>query len=142
MTIVPPEQRPDHRMLPNPTAWSQAFWTAGESGRLLIHRCNTCTRFFHPPAPVCFRCRSTDVAPTPVSGRAAVATFTIDRHQWLAGFPPPYVVAIVELDEGPLMLTNIVDCEPDEIEVGARVRVTYLDASDDITLYPFVLDRG
>ena len=58
MSIVPPQQRPEYRMLPTPTAWSQAYWTAGEEGRLLIHRCNACNRFFHPPAPVCFRCRS------------------------------------------------------------------------------------
>ncbi len=116
-------------MLPTPTEWSKPFWTGGRAGQLLIHRCGRCRRFFHPPAPVCFRCRSTDVAPAPVSGRATVATFTIDRHQWFEGFPPPYVIAIVELDEDPSvrLTTNIVDCDTDDVYIGQRVEVTFED---------------
>jgi len=64
-----------------------------------------------------------------VSGRATVATFTIDRHQWFEGFPPPYVIAIVELDEDPSvrLTTNIVDCDTDDVYIGQRVVVTFED---------------
>jgi len=138
MSIVPPQQRPEYRMLPTPTAWSQAYWTAGEEGRLLIHRCNACNRFFHPPAPVCFRCRSIDVSPTPVSGRATVATFTIDRHQWFQGFPPPYVVAIVELEEDPTvrLTTNIIGCDPEAVFIGQAVQVEF-EQWDDVWIPVF-----
>ncbi len=124
---VTPSSRPDFRLLPEPSIESRAFWTGGERGELLIHRCRSCGRFFHPPAPVCFRCRSVDVAPEPTSGLATVATFTIDRHQWFIGFPPPYVVAIVELDEDATvrLTTNIVGCRVDEVFIGQRVAVEF-----------------
>jgi uncharacterized OB-fold protein len=91
--------RPEFRPQPVATRESTAFWTGGRDGQLLIYRCNACRRFFHPPTPVCWRCRSMDVGPLPVSGRATVASYTVNRQPWLPGFPPPYVVALVELAE-------------------------------------------
>ena len=88
---------PAFRMLPEVTRQSEAFWTGGKDGQLLIYRCRSCGRYFHPPTNACFRCRSRDVGPEPVSGRAKVAAYTINVHPWFEGFPPPYVVAIVEL---------------------------------------------
>ena len=127
------EGRPDYRLLPDPTPASRPFWTGGAERQLLIHRCRRCRRFFHPPAPACFRCRSVDVAAEPVSGFATVAAFTINRHTWFPGFPPPYVVAIVELDEDPSvrLTTNIVGCEVDEVHVGRRVEVEF-EQWDDV----------
>jgi uncharacterized protein len=62
-----------------------------------------------------------------VSGKATVAAFTIDRHQWFEGFPPPYVVAIVEIVEEPdvRLTTQIVDFPPEEVRVGMPVEVTF-----------------
>jgi hypothetical protein len=119
--------RPAFRLLPDPSAESTPFWTGGANRHLLIHRCNACTRFFHPPAPACFRCRSMDIAPAPVSGRATVATYTINRHRWYEGFPAPYVIAIVELDEQPdvRLTTNIVECPIDDVRIGMRVEVRF-----------------
>ncbi|MGH9135570.1 MAG: Zn-ribbon domain-containing OB-fold protein [Acidimicrobiales bacterium] len=125
--------RPERRMLPEPTWESRAFWTGGERNELLIHRCRDCGRFFHPPAPACFRCRSTNVAPEPVSGHATVAAYSVNVHQWLPGFPPPYVVAIVELDEEPdtRLTTNIVACDPADVAIGMPVRVEF-ESWDDV----------
>src|SRR5438105_8741283 len=107
--------RPEFRMLPEVTADSAAFWTGGERGELRIHRCRSCGRLFHPPAPTCFRCRSSDVGPDVVSGRATVAGFTVTHHQWFPGFPPPYAIAVVELEEQPdvRLTTNVIECELD-----------------------------
>ena len=122
-------QRPDLRLAPSPTPESQAFWTGGRDGHLLIARCQSCGHFFHPPAPACWRCRSTDVAPERVSGRATVAAFTVDRQPWIPGFEPPYVVAIVELAEQPdvRLTTNVVDVEPEQMRIGLEVEVFFED---------------
>ena len=124
-----PYQRPALRLAPDPTAESRAFWTGGERGELLINRCRNCTRFFHPPGPACWRCRSTDVAPEPVSGHATVAAYTINRQPWIPGFEPPYIVAMVELAEEPdvRLITNIVGLSEKDIRVGLPVEVFFED---------------
>lgn len=125
-------QRPSSRVLPNPTIDTSAFWAGGRDAQLMIHRCRQCTNYFHPPAPVCFRCRSTEVGPEPVSGQASVATFSIVRHAWYEAFPPPYVVAIVELAEQPdvRLTTNIVGCLPESVFIGQAVQVLFEHCDD------------
>jgi uncharacterized protein len=129
-------RRPELRLAPTPTAESRAFWTGGERGELLICRCHACERFFHPPGPTCWRCRSTDVAPEPVSGRATVAAYTVNRQPWIPGFEPPYVVAMVELADDPdvRLVTNVVDIAAEDMRVGLEVDVffeTWTDLSGD-----------
>ena len=120
-------QRPacDWRRAPHPE--SLAFWTGGRDGNLLIYRCHGCGHFFHPPGPACWRCRSIDVAPERVSGRATVAAFTVDRQPWIPGFDPPYIVAIVELAEEPdtRLITNVVGIAPEDIRIGLQVEVFF-----------------
>lgn len=119
--------RPDQRLVPSPNPESESFWTGGLDDRLLIHRCRGCGRFFHPPGPVCWRCRSREVGPEPVSGRATVAAFTINRQSWLPGFPPPYVVAMVELADEPdvRLITNVVDVAVEDVQIGLQVEVFF-----------------
>jgi len=111
---------------------SEAFWTGGARNELLIHRCRACEHWFHPPVGACFRCRSREVGPQPVSGRATVTAFTVNHHPWLEGFPPPYVVAMVELDEEPdvRLTTNIVDCPPADVHIGMPVEVVFEEHQD------------
>ena len=125
--------RPTYRVLPAVTAESAAFWTGGEQGELLIYRCQSCRRYFHPPVGVCFRCHSRDVRPEPVSGRATVATYTVNQHPWFGeAFPPPYVVAIVELDEDQetRLTTQIVDCPVEDVRIGMPVEVDFEQHED------------
>lgn len=122
-------RKPALRLTPTPTSESAAFWTGGREGQLLIYRCHECGHFFHPPAPACWRCRSRDVAPGPVSGRATVAAYTINRQPWIPGFEPPYVVAMVELAEerDVRLITNIIDVAPANLRVGLDVEVVFED---------------
>ncbi|MBP2369749.1 Zn-ribbon domain-containing OB-fold protein [Pseudonocardia parietis] len=125
--------RPGTRLLPDPTPESEPFWTGGANGDLLVHRCRSCTRWFHPPAPVCFRCRSLDVGPEPASGRGRVAAFTINRQPWIPAYPPPYVVAMIELADEPdvRLVSNVVDVAPEDVHVGLTVDV-FFEQWDDV----------
>jgi uncharacterized OB-fold protein len=129
VTIDTGYQRPQLRLAPSPTAESRAFWTGGERGELLINRCHSCGHFFHPPGPTCWRCRSTDVAPEPVSGRGKVAAYTVNRQPWIPGFEPPYIVAMVELDDEPdvRLITNVVGVSENDIRIGTAVEVFFED---------------
>ncbi len=132
MTIDSEYRRPQLRLAPAPSAESRAFWTGGERGELMICRCHDCGHFFHPPGPACWRCRSRDVAPEPVCGRATVAAYTINRQPWIPGFEPPYIVAMVELEDEPVvrLITNVVDVSLDDIRVGLSVEVFFEDWTD------------
>jgi uncharacterized protein len=108
------------------------FWTGGRTEELLICRCGSCRRWLHPPVPVCRFCLSTDVRPEPSCGRGTVLTYTVNRQQWLPSLPPPYVIAVIGLDDDPdLRLTSrLVDVQPEQVSIGMRVGVCFEEAGD------------
>jgi uncharacterized OB-fold protein len=108
------------------------FWTGGANGELLICRCGSCRRWLHPPVPVCRFCLSTDIAPEPASGRGTVLTYTVNRQPWLPTLPPPYVIAVIGLDDDVelRLTTRLVDIEPEEASIGMRVAVRFEEADD------------
>ena len=120
------------RLLPEITPWNQWYWTAGEDAVLRIQGCADCGQLVHPPQPICPSCGSRSSAPTDVSGRAVVAGYTVNSHVWGPDPAPPYVVAIVMLEEdrSVRLTTNVVGCEPDEVHVGQVVEVEFLHEDD------------
>jgi acetyl-CoA acetyltransferase/uncharacterized OB-fold protein len=130
------------RPLPQPSLASAGFWASGADGTLRVSHCADCNRFFHPPLPACPYCRSRAVVLVPVSGRATVVGFSVDHQTWLPGFPPPYVVAVVALaeDDGARLTTNVVDCDPESVHVGMRVRVRFEELAADVWLPLFAPD--
>jgi uncharacterized protein len=135
----PPESPGGDRPYPVSNLDDHAFWTGGEHGQLLINRCHACGRWQHPPVPVCPRCHSRDVAAEPVSGRGRVVTYTINHQPWFESMPPPYVIAIIELEEQvDLRLTsNVIECVVDDVTIGMPVQVEFL-ALEDVWLPQFV----
>lgn len=121
------------RPLPLLTPFNEWFWTSGADGRLRIQGCTDCQALVHPPVPICPVCRSTNWAPTEVSGKATIIGATVNQHQWLPGFEPPYVIAVVALAEDPSvrLTTNIVGVEPDAVEIGQEVVVRF-EQHDDV----------
>lgn len=119
------------------------FWTAGAQGLLLIARCGTCGHYQHPPFPRCPACGSDAVRPEPVSGKARVASFTINRQRWTQGLAAPFVFAAVELAEQPqlYLFTNIVGCPVEEVRIGMPVAVTF-ERHGDVHLPMFRPDGG
>jgi acetyl-CoA acetyltransferase/uncharacterized OB-fold protein len=138
-----PDQTPPVRPLPQPSLASAAFWSSGGDGVLRILRCADCGAYTHPPLPRCRSCRSDRVTMSPVSGRGVVAGFTVNHQQWLPAFPPPYVIAVVALDEddGVRLTTNIVGCPAEDVRIGMAVRVMF-EKAGDVYLPLFEPDPG
>lgn len=130
--------RPERPKRPVPalSADNESFWTSGADGVLRILRCSDCSWFIHPPRPVCPQCLSRSVAPSPVSGRATVESFTVNYRQWNPDVEPPYVIARVELVEQPALylVTNIVNTPVDSVTFGMPVRVVFEPISDRVYL--------
>ena len=124
---VPEETAVPFRMLPKLDDRNRFFWTSGADGRLRFLRCQDCGYYVHPPTPRCPKCLSKDVVAEPVSGRATVATFSVNHQPWMPGPELPYVVAIVEIEEQPSvrLTTNIVNCAVDDVRIGMPVRVVF-----------------
>ena len=118
--------------VPQITDDNGAFWTGGRDGELLIMRCTSCGYWVHPPSPRCPQCLSDTVEPQPVSGRGTVYTYTINRQAWVPGLDVPFVIAIVELEEQPglRLMTNIVDCPVEEVEIGLPVEVAFVERGE------------
>jgi uncharacterized OB-fold protein len=112
---------------------------ATANGELMIARCTGCSLWVHPSEADCPDCGAALVA-QPVSGRGEVFTFTVNMHPFNPVVPPPYVVAIVVLDEQPdlRVVANIVDCEPDSVYIGMPVQVAFerQDLGDESVLVP------
>ncbi|MBA4025353.1 MAG: 3-ketoacyl-CoA thiolase [Gordonia sp.] len=125
-------QRTPVRPLPQPSLASREFWTSGEDGALRIARCADCLAYTHPPLPRCRVCRGPRMEMSVVSGRGVVVAVSVNHQQWLPDFPPPYVVAIVaiEEDDGARLMTNIVGCAPEQVAVGMHVRVVFEKTED------------
>lgn len=122
--------RPPHR-----TIETAGFWDACAAGRFVLPRCDACGELVWYPRLVCPTCGSHSVSPTEVSGRGTVYSWSVVRRGGPGPFRDsgPYVLAMIELDEGPRLLSNVVECHPDEVEVGMRVEVVFepVDGSED-----------
>lgn len=134
------------RVLPYLTDQNRDFWTAGARGELRFWRCGDCGFYIHPWSPLCPKCHSKSVATVAVSGRAKLASYTINHQAWMPGPELPFVVAIVELDEQPglRLTTNLVNCPHDRIEIGMPVRVLFEhhpDADGDVYIPLFEPER-
>ena len=130
------------RVLPAVTVDNEHFWTGGADGELRFLRCQRCRYWIHPPAPICPECLCKEVKAEASSGTGSVATYTVNHQPWYPGLDPPYVVAIVELDDqqGLRLTTNVIGCAPEDVRIGLRVRVVF-EQYDDVWL-PFFTPAG
>jgi acetyl-CoA acetyltransferase/uncharacterized OB-fold protein len=121
------------RVLPELTELNEFFWKAGEDGTLRFQRCAECGELRHPPTAVCPYCHSSEWAPAPVSGRGVVAGFTNNEQMWIPSFPPPYLIAIVAIEEDDRirLTTNLVNVPADDVFVGMKVQVVF-EHTDDV----------
>ncbi len=129
--------RRDHptRPLPEATPETQHFWEGTAAGELRLQRCADCEHVYFPPRPFCPRCASREVRVFAASGRATLYSYVIN-HRPAPGFDGPHSIAVVELEEGPRMMTNVVGCAqtPEALVLDMALQVTFEKFSDDITL--------
>lgn len=115
------------RILPRLDDFNRDFWTGGEVGELRIQRCQDCGYYNQPGTPMCPRCHSKQLRFEALSGQATLWTFTVNYQPWMPGPELPYVIAIVALpeQEGLRLTTNLVGIEPDAVEIGMDLEVTF-----------------
>lgn len=122
--------------MPVPTSLSAPFWEGTLQGVLRLQRCEGCGHHEWTPQQVCSRCLRDSLEWKPVSGRGTVYSFSVVHRPQTPGFQAPYAVAIVELEEGPRMLTDLVGIEPDSIRIGMPVEVAFENVGA-VALYHF-----
>ena len=130
------------RPLPKPTPETQHYWEGAAAGELRLQTCSDCSKTYFPPRPFCPKCGSRAVKVTKASGKAKLHSYVIHARP-APGFDPPYAIAVVELDEGPRMMTNIVGCPqtPEALQLDMALEVTFEKQNDQITL-PFFKPAG
>jgi len=130
------------RPIPKPTNITKPFWEAAKQGKLVIQHCKDCGAYTWYPRPVCMKCMSRNLEWKEVSGKGWVYSYTI-TYRAPPGFENlvPYVVASIALDEGVLLLSNIVNCKPEDVKTGMRVKVKFEKLSDEINLPVFEPSR-
>jgi uncharacterized protein len=122
--------------VPRPDADSARFWAATLAGRLELPRCRSCDRLVWYPRRRCPRCLGDDLDWEVLSGLGTVYASTVVNRAPSESFESevPYVVALVDLDEGARLMTNIVGCPPETVAIGMRVTVTFRRVSDEAAL--------
>ena len=123
-------------VVPGMTELTAPYWDAARDGRLVVQECRACGQAWHPPLPRCPHCHSADLGWRPVSGNGTVYTYTVVRHPTHFAFADkiPYVLALVELAEGPRLVTALTGIEPGEVQVGQPVHAVFREVADGVTL--------
>ena len=131
------------RARPLPTPETMHFWDGTAAGELRLQRCDACANVYFPPRPFCPACASRNVTVFKASGNATLYSYVIN-HRPAPGFTPPYAIAVVELAEGPRMMTNIVDCPqtPEALELDMKLEVAFEKLDDNCTLPLFRPAQG
>ncbi|MGA2519906.1 MAG: Zn-ribbon domain-containing OB-fold protein [Acidimicrobiales bacterium] len=143
-SATPPAQErpPKPRPAPVPDADSAPYWQAAHDGRLVVQHCLACGAHQLYPRDRCLVCRG-ELEWVDASGRGTVHSFTVIRQNYARPFRDwiPYVVALVDLEEGPRLMTNIVGCAPEDVRIGMPVRATFEVVSDVAGIALFVRDE-
>ena len=125
--------------IPQPSPETQRFWEGCKRHELWLPYCKQCEQFFFYPRPFCPRCFSWEIEWRRASGRGTLYTYAIQYRAYVPGFEPPYVTAIVQLEEGPRLMTNLVEIEPDpaQIRCDMPLEVVFEDVNEEISLPKF-----
>ena len=125
--------------LPTPTTDTQLFWDYCKRHELRMQKCSECGLIRHPPSIICPRCYSKDVEWRRLSGRGTVYSFVVFHYPYHKAFKDelPYACAVIDLAEGPRMMSNIIGCKPDDIKINMPVEVHFEDVTDEFALPKF-----
>jgi uncharacterized OB-fold protein len=127
----------DFTLVPLPDVDTKPFWDACKRHELVIQQCTECGWYRHFPRPTCPKCRSRNFEWVKMSGKGNVWGYTIVTRPIITGMTIPYNLVHVELEEQAdiLLSGNLIDCKPDDIQIGMPVEVTFEDINPDFTMY-------
>lgn len=125
------------RPAPIVTEDSEPFWAAAAAGRLMAQRCAGCHRMQHPPRPMCPSCHATDSEWVELAGTGSVYSFSLLHHPRHPAFDYPVIAAIVSLDEGIRMVSNLVEVDPGDVRIDLPVEVTFAPTAGSMALPVF-----
>ncbi len=128
--------------LPIPDEDTKEFWEGCKRHELLLQKCDDCGAFRFPPRILCDKCMSMNFKWVKASGKGKVYTFSIIYQPFGPGWEVPYTVALIELEEGVKMMSNVVECKPEDVKIGMEVEVCFDDVTDKITLPKFKPYKG
>jgi uncharacterized protein len=118
------------------------FWEGAKRGELLIQRCSSCGTLRHPPGPMCPVCNSMEWGTISATGRGEVYSFVVYHYPAIPPFEPPYVVALIALEEGVRLVSNLIEIDPADVRIGQPVEVRFMAVDDELTLPMFVPAGG
>lgn len=132
----PPKAAPPPRAVLRPVVNrdTEFFWAGTAAGELRVQRCGRCARLRHPPGPLCPTCGATERGYLVASGPGKVYSFVAHHHPPVPGRTVPFVVALVELEEGARVLGELLDADPSQVCVGMPVEVVFDRVDDELTL--------
>lgn len=122
--------------LPSVDPVTEPYWSAASRGEFLLPRCKGCDRFHHHPRRWCPHCWSSDLEWARPSGRGVLLTFSIVHQAPSPAFAVPYVLAVVKLEEGPQLMCNILEIDPDAMRCDLPVEVVF-ERRGDVALPQF-----
>ena len=122
------------RLAPSMTPDTQFFWDGTKEHRLLIQRCVSCAQLRHPPRPMCPHCGSVEWDTVEASGRGTVYSFVMPHHPPYPWFEYPYIVALIDLEEGTRLVSNLVGIAPDAVSTGMPVEVCFEEFDGGLVL--------
>jgi uncharacterized OB-fold protein len=136
------ENAPYNKPLPKLDALTRPFWAEARNHRLVMQVCERCNDMHFPPSPICPNCLSEEQSWQEVSGRGMLMSWVVFHRAYWNGFMNelPYAACLVQLEEGPMLVSNLVDGKAREIAVGMPVRVVFETATNEITIPKFTPD--
>ncbi len=129
--------------IPHPAMWgvlyksSTPFWEGVQHNKLMMQKCKSCGTWLNPPRPMCPKCRSQEDEWVAVKGTGKIYSWVTFNESPHPAFQAPYEAVLVELDEGPRIVSNMVGVKPEELKIGMAVEVTFEKVADDLTLPKF-----
>jgi hypothetical protein len=127
------------KLLPRINEMSRPYWEGAKRHELLLQKCQECGHYRYPPGETCPSCLSDKLEWVKVSGRGSVYTWTVFHQAYHPAYKDdiPYAVVVVELEEGPRMITNLVNCRIEDIKMGMPVEVVFDDVTEEVSLPKF-----
>jgi uncharacterized OB-fold protein len=125
------------KILPQQTLLSEPYWTGCREGKLRLQQCDACEQYQFYPRIFCSHCGHRELSWRAVSGRGRIASYTVIHRPISDAYPAPSVIVLVDLEEGPRMMSSLVDTDPESVSVGAAVSVDFDAWSEEISVPVF-----